>query len=60
MNIARLLLAVLAPVWAMLAGILTTVYLMLSVARPYSVLQHLLEMVVAVALTAAMQPPHFI
>lgn len=51
-----LVLVVLAPVWAACGFLAATVYLMLSVARPYSVAQHLVEMVAGVALIVLMAP----
>lgn len=51
-----LVLVVLAPVWAACGFLASTVYLMLSVMRPYSVVQHLVEMVSGVALIVMMAP----
>lgn len=51
-----LVLVVLSPVWAACGFLAATVYLMLSVTRPYSVAQHLVEMVAGVALIVLMAP----
>ena len=51
-----LVLGILAPVWAACGFLAATVYLMLSMMRPYNVVQHLLEMVTGVALILLMVP----
>jgi len=55
-EMAALLLVQMAPIWALFGSVLATVYLVLSVSRPYNAVQHLLEMVVGVVLTILMLP----
>jgi hypothetical protein len=51
-----LLLCVLAPIWAVCGSMAASVYLMLSMARPYNALQHLVEMAAGAVLTMMMLP----
>lgn len=51
-----LMLAVLAPVWALCGCLAASVYLMLSMARPYNVVQFLVEMALGVLLIVLMLP----
>lgn len=51
-----LMLGMLAPVWAVCGCMAASVYLMLSMVRPYSVVQHLVEMVCGVGLIVLMLP----
>jgi hypothetical protein len=51
-----LLLGVLAPLWAVCGSMAASIYLMLSMARPYSVIQHLAEMAGGVLLIVLMLP----
>jgi hypothetical protein len=51
-----LMLAVLAPVWALCGCLAASVYLMLSVMRPYNVVQFLIEMAAGVLLIVMMIP----
>jgi TRAP-type C4-dicarboxylate transport system permease small subunit len=53
---AALLLVGMAPIWALLGSVLATVYLVLTVWRPYSAGQHLVEMVAGVLLTLLLLP----
>jgi hypothetical protein len=53
---AGLMLAVLAPVWALCGCLAASVYLMLSMARPYNVVQLLVEMALGVLLIVLMLP----
>lgn len=49
-------LARLAPIWAVCGSMAASVYLMLSMVRPYNVVQHLVEMAAGVALIVLMRP----
>jgi hypothetical protein len=51
-----LMLAVLAPVWALCGCLAASIYLMLSMARPYNVVQHLVEMALGVLLIVLRLP----
>lgn len=51
-----LVLAVLAPLWALSACLAASVYLMLSMVRPYNVVQFLAEMALGVLLMVLMLP----
>ena len=51
-----LLLGVLAPVWAVCGSMAASIYLMLSMGRPYNALQHVLEMAAGAVLTMTMLP----
>jgi len=53
---AGLMLAVLAPVWALCGCLAASIYLMLSMARPYNVVQFLVEMALGVLLIVLMLP----
>lgn len=51
-----LMLGMLAPVWAVCGIMAASIYLMLSMAHPYSALQHLAEMACGVLLVVLMLP----
>jgi len=51
-----LVLGMLAPVWAVCGSMAASIYLMLSMVRPYSVVQHLAEMAGGVLLIVLMLP----
>lgn len=51
-----LVLGLLAPLWAVCGSMAASVYLMLSMVRPYSVIQHLAEMAGGALLTLLMLP----
>ena len=51
-----LMLAVLAPVWALCGSLAASVYLIMSMARPYNVVQFLVEMALGVLLIVLMLP----
>ena len=53
---AALMLVVLAPVWALFGSLFATIYLVLTMWRPYNALQHLIEMVAGVLLVVLMLP----
>lgn len=53
---AELLLATLAPVWAICGSVSASVYLVLGMWRRYNAVQHLLEMAAGVLLTVLMLP----
>ncbi|HZR36036.1 MAG TPA: hypothetical protein VFA75_11710 [Nevskia sp.] len=55
-TVVGLVLGTLAPVWAVCGSMAASVYLMLSMARPYSALQHLAEMACGVLLIVLMLP----
>ncbi|MDB5978137.1 MAG: hypothetical protein JWR07_4897 [Nevskia sp.] len=45
-----------APLWALIGFLSATIYLMLSISRPYNAAQHLVEMVVAAAVIVLLRP----
>lgn len=53
---AELLLAALAPVWAMCGSVAASFYLVLGMWRRYNAVQHLVEMAAGVLLTVLMLP----
>lgn len=55
-GVAAWLLVSMAPVWALCGCFLATIYLMLSVSRPYNAAQHLVEMVMAAAVIVLLRP----
>jgi hypothetical protein len=55
-DVVALLLVRMAPVWALLGSLFATIYLVLSMWRPYSAAQHLAEMVAGVLLVVLMLP----
>ncbi len=55
-EVAATLLLTLAPLWALFGSLLATVYLILTVWRPYSAAQHLVEMVLGILLTLLLRP----
>jgi hypothetical protein len=55
-EVANLMLVKMAPVWALLGCVLSTIYLVLTVWRPYNAVQHLIELAIGVLLTVLMLP----
>lgn len=53
---ATWVLVAMAPIWALLGFLSATIYLMLSISRPYNAAQHLVEMVVAAAVIVLLRP----
>ena len=53
---ATWVLVAMAPIWALLGFLSATIYLMLSISRPYDAAQHLVEMVVAAAVIVLLRP----
>ena len=55
-DMTALVLVSLAPAWALFGSLFATIYLVLTMWRPYNALQHLVEMVAGMLLVVLMLP----